>query len=307
MAPSLQSRSSATEFHPSSTINISLANVLSACINSTGTSTACSTLFSNAKDASGNLPSDTATAALNIAHNPGANITALYNLSVPAPPSQPSTSAPPTTGPSPSPSTPTPWRGPYYPAVDALGNIWVPAYANNTLTEFDPQGIPLSGYSAFSGNLTPTWPYAVAIDSGQSAWVANYAYGAPAVVSRFSPNGSANGNFPCGKNCTAVAIDSVQNIWVAANSGSTTMHNSGISISQFSTTGVAPSLAIDSSGHGWSLGTSRNLYKLTLPNTVAPYSEGVTSTLANDLTQFAIDSSDNVWFTTAAKTTRSAE
>jgi hypothetical protein len=284
---------------PQATIN-TLANLLSACVNSAGASTPssapCPTLFANAKDSSGNLPSDTTSAMVNIAHNPSANVLALYNLAVPAAPFQPTL-----------PAAPNDWTiaityyfdamaGPYYPAFDASGNLWVPAYANNILTEIDPRGIPISGQTGFSGNSL-NQPYAIAIDSGQSAWVANYAYGKSANVSRFSPNGSANGNFPCGINCTAVAIDSLQNIWVAGSTGVYTMHNSGLPISQFSTSGSAPSLAIDSTGHGWSLGTSRNLYKLTLPNVVTPYSEAVSSTLANDLTQFAIDSSDNVWFT----------
>jgi len=54
-----------------------LANILAACINSTGPgSTQCSSLFSNAMNAA-TQPTDTASAALNIAHNPGANISNL--------------------------------------------------------------------------------------------------------------------------------------------------------------------------------------------------------------------------------------
>src|ERR1039458_7169186 len=69
---------------PQSEIN-TLANILAACVNSTGPSfAACSTLFSNAESAgsSGTAPTDTATAAINIAHNPGANIAALDRKSV---------------------------------------------------------------------------------------------------------------------------------------------------------------------------------------------------------------------------------
>jgi hypothetical protein len=67
------------------------ANILSACINSsTPTSTSCNTLFTNARSAgaTGAIPADTATAALNIARNPHANVTALYAI-------QPSLSSPP--------------------------------------------------------------------------------------------------------------------------------------------------------------------------------------------------------------------
>jgi len=60
-----------------------LANILSACINSSGaTSPSCTTLFRNARSdgASGTAPDDTATAAINIARHPHANIAALYGL-----------------------------------------------------------------------------------------------------------------------------------------------------------------------------------------------------------------------------------
>jgi hypothetical protein len=59
------------------------ANILSACINSsTPASTSCNTLFTNARSGgtTGTIPGDTATAALNIARNPHANVSALYGL-----------------------------------------------------------------------------------------------------------------------------------------------------------------------------------------------------------------------------------
>ncbi len=114
---------------PQATIN-TLADVLAACVNTDGatspSSAPCGTLFANAKDLGGNIPSDTATAALNIAHNPGANVLTLYNLAVPQPPFQPSLTA-----------APNDWTiaitfytdtmaGPYYPAFDAAGDLWVP-------------------------------------------------------------------------------------------------------------------------------------------------------------------------------------
>ena len=67
---------------PNTLIN-TLANVLAACISSNGPdSTPCSTLFSNSLSGgtSGTTPADTATAIINIAHNPGANIATLFSL-----------------------------------------------------------------------------------------------------------------------------------------------------------------------------------------------------------------------------------
>ena len=67
---------------PQSKIN-TLANILSACINTSGpNSTSCQTLFANARGrgVSKIIPEDTASAAINIAHNPRANVSTLYGL-----------------------------------------------------------------------------------------------------------------------------------------------------------------------------------------------------------------------------------
>jgi hypothetical protein len=67
-----------------------LANILSSCINSSSsTSASCVTLFANArsKGDTGEIPSDTATAAINIARHPRTNVATLYRL-------QPSVSRP---------------------------------------------------------------------------------------------------------------------------------------------------------------------------------------------------------------------
>jgi hypothetical protein len=60
-----------------------LANILSACVNSSSpASTSCSTLFNSARShgISGTAPEETATAAINIARNPHVNIAPLYGL-----------------------------------------------------------------------------------------------------------------------------------------------------------------------------------------------------------------------------------
>ncbi len=67
---------------PQSKIN-TIANILSACINASGpTSATCTTLFTNARGSGAikTIPDDTAAAAINIAHNPRANTPVLYGL-----------------------------------------------------------------------------------------------------------------------------------------------------------------------------------------------------------------------------------
>lgn len=86
-------------FEPSRRMVHTLANILAACINSAGpASSSCTTLFANARSrgASGTVPADTATAALNIARNPAANVLALYDLQpIAAPPFLPAFDSPP--------------------------------------------------------------------------------------------------------------------------------------------------------------------------------------------------------------------
>ncbi len=279
---------------PQATVN-TLANMLASCVNSNGTTTTCNTLLSNSKDANGTLPTDTATAAINIAHNPAANVPALFALSVPAPPFQPNLTLAPndfTLGITFYSDT---MAGPYYPAIDATGNLWVPGYANNSITEFNTLGIPISGAGFSAGGIN--LPYAIAIDAAQTAWVANYAYGTTASISHISDSGYGLAGFQCGTNCTAVAIDGLQNVWAAGATGTVAVHNSTSALGQFATTGFAPSLAIDSLGRAWTLGLNRTLYRLTLPNTLTSFPQTVSSTLPNDLNQLAIDSNNNVWFT----------
>ena len=126
---------------PQQEIN-TLANILAACVNSTGpASTPCSTLFSNATNNGVSAP-DTATAALNIAHNPGANVANLFGLQTPTSPFQPSL-----------PSTPVPndftiaisytgggLNSPVPIAIDKSGNVWVgnTATGANSVSEFSP-------------------------------------------------------------------------------------------------------------------------------------------------------------------------
>ena len=280
---------------PASTID-TLANLISSCVNSTGNSPTCNTLFTNAKGLDGSIPADTVSALINIAHNPSANVAALFTLANANPPYQPSLGA-----------APNDWTiavtfysdtmpGPYYPAIDAAGNAWIPSYPINTVNELTSYGAPISGFSGFTGNSL-NQPYAIAIDAAQSAWIANYAYASTAYASHFDANGASLGTTGCTNNCTAVAVDSNQHIWTAGSTGVTTVFYSKLPLGQFTVPTFASGLAIDSTGNGWIVGSNRTLNKLTLPGTVTSFGETVTSTTTNDLINIAIDSNDNIWFT----------
>lgn len=279
---------------PQAEIN-SLANLLVPCV---GSYAACGSLFANAKDLSGAVPTDTVSALLNIARNPGANVPALFALAT-AQAFSPALGA-----------APNDWSvaitffaenmaGAYFPAFDSAGNLWVPGYANNSLTEFDPLGNILSGSSGFTGGGL-SQPFSVAIDANDNAWVTNYGVGSVGgpSVSEFAASGqpvTTNG-FTCGAGCSFLAIDAVQNLWVSGSPQVQTLRHSGAAISAFSTNSFASGIAVDSRGYGWVVGQGRNLFRLTLPGKAEQFSESVTAASGTEITPLAIDSGDNVWF-----------
>lgn len=287
---------------PQAEIN-TLANILAACVNSTGPgSTACSTLFSNAKNGA-TAPTDTATAALNIAHNPGANISALYALQTASSPFQPMLSA-----------APNDWtiaikygggglNQPAEVAIDGSGNVWIPNSSGSKIIEFGPDGSVVSGSSGFTGGGLYR-PVGVAVDGSGNVWVGNIGN---STLSEFnssgSPVSSSSGDTGGGLDDPwGIAIDTSGNIWAANNEGN--------SLSEFSSSGAAISgsngyaggglngpygIAIDVSGNIWaanngdssisefnSSGTANGSSPFTSSGLVTPYA-------------IAIDAPGNIW------------
>ena len=171
---------------PQAKIN-TLANILAACINSDGTvvstpaPTNCYTLFSNATSdgtSNGTEPTETVTAALNIAHNPGANVASLYALAPSIAPFQPSLStmsdltlAVNFTG-----------GGIKFPkalAIDGFGNVWT---VNNSSTgsssklaagtgaALSPAGTGFTGGAIYG-------PDSIAIDASNNVWIGDTSSG----------------------------------------------------------------------------------------------------------------------------------
>ena len=181
---------------PTALIN-SLANILSGCVNSTTNSTNCGFVFAfcRANGLSGTVPTDTATAAINMAHNP-AN-TQAFQLIPAVGPFQPSLS-----------STPNDFaiaitftgglNLPYAIAIDSLGNAWVSNISVNpshsySISKFSPLGVSLSGTSGYTGGGL-TGPTAIAIDTSNNVWVTNFSSGGSGIgnsLSEFSNSGTA--------------------------------------------------------------------------------------------------------------------
>ncbi len=305
---------------PQSTID-TLADILGACVNSAGpSSTPCTTLFANAKNGN-TAPLETATAAINIAHNPGANTATLYGLLPTDLPFQPTLLFQPNDF-----TIAITYTGggldgtgiaPLGVAIDAGGNVWVPNYASSTLSEFTSNGVPKTGSPFVAAGLDN--PTSVAIDTYGSAWVANFNGND---LSEFNsqgqkisgPPGFTGGglNEPYG-----IVIDSVGNAWAANNGGNSLSEfesnaSGGLALSPSSGYGsdvlAGPAgIAADVNGNVWTadyLAGKANLAEATpsaLPGgtpTVTVYTGGG----LNAPFGVAIDATGNVWATNSGGT-----
>ena len=295
---------------PVSEIN-TLADVLASCINSTGS--LCTALFSNTKNRSNIAPTDTATAAINIAQHPAANVSKLLSLVTESSPFQPvlgnvndfTLSVHYTGG---------GLATPYGIAIDTSGNVWASNGGANKLTELSSMGAPLSG-SGFTGAGIDS-ALGIAIGSTGNVWLANYgpiASGHGVSISRFSSSGTAisdaAGDIGGGLDGPfAIALDSIGNAWMSNSTAA-----SGGSLSEFNSSGIEQSdvlgdgnthlfvpegIAFDGSGNSWIANNRHNVlseFVLTgaSPHTQVPlqFSGGG----LNSPTGVALDSNGNVW------------
>lgn len=176
-----------------------IANLLASCINSTGpASAACSILFSNAKSAgtSGTTPSDVTTAAINIAHNPWANVSALLPLQTSVTPFYPQMPSSGANAPGDltialtftgaalgsNPSL----------AVDGNGAVWSLVPGQTVVSKLSPQGTLLSGASGYAIGGGFAGSRALAFDTSNNLWVlglGSYNYGTNATYAELSNTG----------------------------------------------------------------------------------------------------------------------
>jgi streptogramin lyase len=203
-----------------------LADILAGCINSAGlasmsdTTSSCGMLFT-AATVNSVEPTDTITAAMNMAQHPNANTSVANNVNATSQ-FQPTLLSAPSDF-----SLVITYTGgglatPKGIATDTGGNVWVANSGANSVTKFDALGITqtdatgyLSGTSGYTlGSLSA--PVALAIDTSGNAWVAN----GNSTVTEIAANGSTGTLFSGGSlsSPSGVAIDASNNVWVA-NSG----------------------------------------------------------------------------------------
>lgn len=218
-----------------------LANILASCVNSNGvggSSSNCSTLFTNATPSGGSAPTDTLTAALNIAKNPGLNVSNLFPLSAASAPFQPALSSAPTAFTVAIRYAPTGIAAPSAAAVDTAGNLWVTNAGNNQLSVLDATLGSATNYNTGSLNV----PSGIAFDASGNAWVSNKGNN---TLSAFTSAGvgsvalSTNLSSP-----TSVAVDPTGQIWVTdtGNAKVTSVTVSGTTVTGSTTysTGTSP-------------------------------------------------------------------
>ena len=157
---------------PQAELNL-LANILAACVNSDGSG--CTSLFSLAKNGSV-TPTETATAAINIAHNPGANVTALYNTASSVGPFQPTLGSAPndfTVNIDYVPSTPLlATQGTI--AIDADGDVWGPGANAASVVELSSLGAETKSIAFTPTSNGQYAPLRVSVSPAGTIWVGNY-------------------------------------------------------------------------------------------------------------------------------------
>jgi len=263
---------------PQATIN-TLANLLAACVAGGSSSSAhCTTLFDNALagGTSGAVPTDTATAVINIAHHPAANVQTLYNLAATTPSYTPALTAAPANFTVSLVFSSGGFNGPGPVAVDSEGGVWIANYFTNTATKLNAMGVPAQNVPfadpSFNG------PYGVALDTSDNAWIINVLGNS---VTELSSTGSpvAGSPFTAGglNGPAAIAIDGSNSVWIVNDNTNT--------VSKFSHSGVPAAgspftqpglvnpygIAIDAKGNAWVADyTSNNVAKFTSTGATAP-------------------------------------
>ena len=293
---------------PQGTID-TLANILASCIHSSGPgSEQCLNLFADVQGGS-TPPVDTATAMIDIAHSPAANVPALYALQAFADPFVPFLTSVPSEFSLGIVFTGGGLNSPTSMAVDGAGNVWVVDEENSAVTEISSAGAFLSGANGYPAGLVAPGP--IAIDTEGNAWIGNYAAYAPGggSVVELSSSGSvlsgANGYAGGGiRSPNGLALDAANHIWVANFFTST--------VTELSSTGQVLSgpsgfvggglnepsfLAIDASGNAWVANNSFGITEFSNSGAVLSGTTGYTAPGFYGGSALAVDSHGDIWVT----------
>jgi streptogramin lyase len=258
----------------------------------------------------GTLPSDTATAAINVAHNPGVGIAALYGLASGTPPFAGGLTAQPNDWTVEVSLTVNSSCDPWGIAIDGAGNAWVACPGNNSVGKMSHLGAVLSGTNGYApGGLN--FPDYIALDPSGNAWIAGGSQSdVVKVSSTLSGSNSYTGHDSIGDNsvigATGIAVDGSGNVWIPDASGIyglSEFANNGSFIGWIAAAQYGISypygVAVDASGNAWItdiLGRSLAYFSSAAGGGVGYTVFGPLGGL-DDGRQVAIDGSGNAWVT----------
>lgn len=226
-APGLSLPTGATA--PTAELN-TLADLLSLCVNTSGPAGECTTLFTDATPSGLSAPTNTIDAMLDIALNPGHNVSTLYNLVTGIVPFEPTLAA-----------APNDWtmainytggglNKPQSIAVDGSGNVWVANGGSNSISKLSSSGSAISGAAGYTGGGLNV-PWGIAMDTSGNVWVTDAIVNGGA-VSRFSSTGSAISGSPYTGNGLnqpfGLAVNGAGVVWTANFKSTSAFQNTGV-------------------------------------------------------------------------------
>jgi streptogramin lyase len=295
---------------PSNVID-TLADILATCVNASDAAPApCASLFGYALNNASTpaAPTETATAAINIAHNPGNNVSSLFKLITGIAGPFPGLRVAPNDFTIAINFSASLGVEPNDLAIDSGGDVWITDTANNRIVELSPLGAVKSGNGYIAGGDI-LFPFIIAIDTSGNAWVANY-INPNSTVTELTSSGAlaaGTGNFT-GNGLsipTGLAIDGNNNVWVA--------NNLTASVTEISNTGTTPTvnnypvpytlgMAIDTADHPWiscsgtSLQSGLLFEELSTSGSIINSAPGRGGTDLDVPKDIAFDASGDAWF-----------
>ncbi len=318
---------------PTSMIN-TLADILEPCVNSaSGSSTACTTLFTNAQPPSVTAiaaPTNTWQAALDMAQYPGNNTANLFGLVLGSPSFQPTIGS---TAPNDlsigvlytagfATDGTTAVAAPSGIAADASDNVWITGATNAGLIELASNGSLASPSAGGWGNtaLKTASTQQVAADLKGNIWTVDNA--ASGNIYQYAPGtATTTVTTPGSVALGGIAVDQNNNIWYATKASSGTQvfgqlaYNSGSN--SFATTpttftgsnvigsGGVSALTVDAkTGNVWGPSQGAGITNYFL----SPYSSSVASVATSGGTNYAaaVDQSGNTWITNTVSGTNAS-
>jgi len=314
-----------------------LADLLAACVSGTNISS-CSTLFENATvdgTSTGTTPTDTATAAINIAHHPGENVAALYTLAgtsssfTPALTTQPNDFTIALQFPLQDGTAVISGANGGHPiAIDAEGSVWLATPSQKSVLKFSNSGALLSPAAGYTGGGLND-PQSIAIDVLGNAWIANYNFldstqQPNGTVVEFSNSGTllspSSGFGPFAPSyLSSIAIDASGNAWVPYGDGVAGLSSAGAILSAVANPSGAglgiDGIAIDTAGNIWgAVPYGTTLFdefsmsgSIVNPPTAGQFSCGAPFEPEQEPEGVAIDASGDVWITSGQGFTKESK